>query len=228
MKRYKYLSYIANELKIKQGDNMTKRKNMTAAQRQQKVEKDVEQLQMATRISQMLLQQLGNSSNTLGRDLSELASRQRDNQYQFLALRELLNINLDELNKKAEELQIKDFDEASEKEDAEKDYTVADVVEEDSVVIITTKVDDDNEKSILRSKLAVSELNFPQFKEDLMGKKAGDELEADINGVKHKVTLLGIRKKPAEPEQEEEAVQQGGETLKEVTKQDEQQAETNG
>lgn len=207
---------------------MTKRKNMTAAQRQQKVEKDVEQLQMATRISQMLLQQLGNSSNTLGRDLSELASRQRDNQYQFLALRELLNINLDELNKKAEELQIKDFDEASEKEDAEKDYTVADVVEEDSVVIITTKVDDDNEKSILRSKLAVSELNFPQFKEDLMGKKAGDELEADINGVKHKVTLLGIRKKPAEPEQEEEAVQQGGETLKEVTKQDEQQAETNG
>lgn len=207
---------------------MTKRKNMTAAQRQQKVEKDVEQLQMATRISQMLLQQLGNSSNTLGRDLSELASRQRDNQYQFLALRELLNINLDELNKKAEELQIKDFDEASEKEDAEKDYTVADVVEEDSVVIITTKVDDDNEKSILRSKLAVSELNFPQFKEDLMGKKAGDELEADINGVKHKVTLLGIRKKPAEPEQEEEAAQQGGETLKEVTKQDEQQAETNG
>src|SRR5688500_8721518 len=105
---------------------MTKRKNMTAAQRQALLEKKVEQLEMATRISQMLLQQMGNSTNTMGRDLSELATRQRDVQYRLLAVQELAQLNVDDINKRAEELQVKDFDEASEKEDAERNYTMAD------------------------------------------------------------------------------------------------------
>ena len=208
---------------------MTKRKNMTAAQRQQKLEKDVEQMQMSTRIVQMLLQQLGNSSNALGRDIGELATRQRDNQYQFLALRELLGVNVDEVNKKAEELQIKDFNEASDKEDLEKGYTETDVVADDSVVIFTTDVDDEDGKGILRSKLVLEDIAFPQFRDDLIGKKVGDKVEADINGTTHKVTLLGIRQAPPKPEAEDEdvAVSQGGNTLTEVQGTNEQ-AETNG
>lgn len=204
---------------------MTKRKNMSAAQRQQTVEKKVEQLEMATRLSQMLTQQIGNSTNQLGRDLSELATRQRDNQYQFLALRELLDVNVDDLNKRAEELQIKDFEEASDKEDLERSYTTTDVVADDSVVIITSKVEDDAEKGILRSKLVVSELGFPQLVEDLTGKKVGDVVEADINGTTHKITLLGIRQKP---EQEEVATTQGGDTLVPEGQNEQQPAEANG
>lgn len=175
---------------------MTKRKNMTAAQRQVKCEKDIEQLQMATRISQMLLQQIGNSSSQMGKDVSELANRQRDVQYRLLALQELSGVDSDALQSRAQELQVKDFEEASDKEDLEKGYTETDVVAEDSVVLITSEVDDGD--GILRSKLTVSDLAFPQFKDDLMGKKVGDVIDADINGTTHHVTLLGIRKKPAE------------------------------
>jgi len=179
---------------------------------------------MATRISQMLLQQVGNSSNQMGRDLSELATRQRDVQYRQLALQDLLGVDLDALDKKAEELQIKDFSEASAKEDLEKNYTEASVVAEDSVVIITTKVEEDSAKGILRSKLVVGEIAFPQLKEDLMGKKAGDSLEADINGTNHEITVLAIRTKPPEPEieapTEVSALPTEG--------QNEQQPETNG
>jgi len=179
---------------------MTKRKNMSAAQRQVTVEKKVEQLEMATRVSQMLLQQVGNSTNQVGRDISELATRQRDVQYRVLALQELLGVKIEDLEARAEELQVKDFNEVSDKEDLEKGYTIANTVTEDSVVIITTKVEnqDENNKGILRSKLILADLAFPKLKEDLLGKSVGDDLTADINGTKHQIKVLGIRSVPEE------------------------------
>jgi hypothetical protein len=128
-------------------------------------------------------------------DIRELASRQRENQYLFLAAQELLSINKDALNKKAEELQVKDFNDLSAKEDQEKGYLETDLVTEDSLVIITTEADSN---SILRSKLELSEIRFPEFKESLVGKAPGHTFETDLNGVKHKVTLLGVRSKPQE------------------------------
>lgn len=203
---------------------MTKRKNMTAAQRQAAVEGKVEQMEMATRMSQMLLQQLGNSSNQMGKDLSELATRQRDVQYRVLALQELLEVKLEDLDLRAEALQVKDFTDASDKEDVEKEYTLTDVVEDDSVVIITTTVDGEASAGILRSKLLLSELAFPKLKEDLLGKHVDDQIEADINGTTHKITILGIRRVPEvveEPVAEETVAE-------EPVVQDEQPVEVNG
>jgi hypothetical protein len=175
---------------------MTKRKNMTAGERQQSVEKRTEQLEFAIRMSQMLLQQIGNSVQGMQRDISELASMQRDLQYRTVALQSLSGSSLDEVNALAEQLQIKDFNEASDKEDEELDYSAADVISENSIIVITSKADQG--RDILRSKLVLSEIAFPKLREDLLGKKANDVIEADLNGTHHTVTVLSIRNKPAE------------------------------
>lgn len=175
---------------------MTKRNNMTKVERAAALEKRVENLEMASRVSQMLLQQIGGSVSPMARDVGELSGRQRELQYRVLAIQELLTVNSDDIAKRSEQLQVKDFDETSAKEDVEKGYTVADVVAEDSVVIFTSKVN--GEGGVLRSKLVVQEIGFPQLRADLLGKTAGEIVDADINGTTHQITLLGIRTAPAQ------------------------------
>lgn len=185
---------------------MTRRKNMTKGERFESMEKRVSQLEMAGRITQMLIQQIGNSVSPMAQDLGELATRQREYLYRTLALQELLGVDLSILNTKSIDLQVKDFNESSDKEDAERGYTVTDVVTEDSVVILTSKTPNEAEdKGYLRSKLLVSQIGFPQLKTDLVGKKVGDTVEADINGVKHMITVLGVRAVPPAPVETKEA-----------------------
>lgn len=173
---------------------MTKRKNMTAGQRQAAIEQQVEKLTMFNQIIQKICQQNGNNLNSMERRFNELSSRQRDLQYRLLAYQNLTNLDTEVINKKSEELQIADFDEFSAKDDNENGYAVVDTVEEDSIVIFTTEAADG--KSILRSKQHLNEVQFPQMKEDLIGKKAGDKIDVNINGVTHNLTLLGVRKAP--------------------------------
>jgi hypothetical protein len=168
--------------------------NKTKGQRALEAEKGVQQLQMATRMSQMLLQQMGNSVQTISKDVGELTGRQRDIQYRLLAIQELLGLNADDVVAKAEALQVKDFEETSAKEDVAEEAADADCVTEDSVIVLTSKVDTGG--GILRTRLKVAELGFPQLKQDLLGKKVGDTVEADINGTKHSITLLGIKALP--------------------------------
>jgi hypothetical protein len=174
---------------------MTLKGNKTKGQRAMETEKGVQQLQMATRMSQMLIQQMGNSIQTISKDMGELTGRQRDIQYRLLAIQELLGLNADDVVAKAEALQVRDFEETSSKEDAAEGCTDADTVTEDSVIILTSKVESGG--GILRTRLKVAELGFPQLKQDLLGKKVGDTVEADINGTKHSITLLGIKALPA-------------------------------
>jgi hypothetical protein len=188
---------------------MTKRKNMTAGQRQMAVEKQIEQLTMATRVFQQLLQQTGQNVSNMQRDVSELANRQRELQYRFLAYQELSSVAIEDVNKKAEELQIKDFNDFSEKDDKEHNLIEANEITEDSVVIFTTKAD--NNKGYLRSKQALSELAFPKMREDLLGKKVGESIDVDINGVNHNLTVLGIRIQKVEEVKDEQ--QEDGQPL---------------
>lgn len=177
---------------------MTRRKNMTKGERFETMEKRVQQLEMAGRITQMLIQQIGNSVSPMAQDLGELALRQRDSLYRTMALQELLGVDLSNLQAKALELQIKDFNESSDKEDAEKGYTPGDVVTEDTVVILTSKTPEEAEdKGYMRSKLLVRDIGFPQLKADLLGKTVGANVDAEINGVKHVITVLGVRNVPA-------------------------------
>lgn len=176
---------------------MTKAKNMSKGERFEALEKRVQNMEMAARVSQMLIQQIGNNFSPMARDVGELAGRQREMQYRLLAVQELLNLNLDAINTRSEQLQVKDFEETSEKEDKEKGYDTVDVVTEDAVVIFTSKTPDEAvDKGILRSKLLVKEIGFPALREDLVGKKVGDVIDTDVNGVKHSITILGVRKAP--------------------------------
>jgi hypothetical protein len=177
---------------------MTKRFNKTKGERFQQAETGVSQLQMATRVTQMLLKQMGESITSMSRDFNELTARQRDLQYKVLAIQELSGLTEDHVTKRAESLQIKDFEETSAKEDLAVGATDVAEVADDSVVILTSKLASGG--GILRTRLNVSEIGFPQFKQDLLGKKVNDTFDADINGTTHSITVLGIKKLPAKVE----------------------------
>lgn len=165
------------------------------------LEKSIKNLEVTGRIAQMLIQQVGNAVSPMTRDFGELAQRQRDAQYRMLAIQSLLGLDVNAIDQKAEELNIKDFNDTSDKEDLEKGYTLSDVVAEDSIVIITSKTPEEKEdKGILRSKLIVKNIGFPDLREQLLSKKTGDVVTTDVNGVKHEITVLGIRSVPVATE----------------------------
>jgi hypothetical protein len=174
---------------------VTLKGNKSKGQRALETESNVKQLQMATRVSQMLVQQMGQSIQSMSKDMNELTARQRDLQYKVLAIQELTGVNADTVTERAEALQVKDFEEASAKEDAAAGATDAETVTEDSVVVLTSKVAEGG--GILRTRLNVAEIGFPQLKQDLLGKKVGDTFTADVNGTTHSITLLGIKTLPA-------------------------------
>jgi hypothetical protein len=173
---------------------MTVRGNKTKVQRFQEAESGVKQLQMATRVNQMLIQQMGQSVTGMSKDMNELTARQRELQYTVLAMQELLNLNPVDVSTRAETLQIKDFEEASAKQDVEVGAVDADVVTEDCAIVLTSKVGAGG--GILRTRLNVAEIGFPQLKQDLLNKKVGDTFDADVNGTTHSITLLGIKRLP--------------------------------
>lgn len=173
---------------------MTLKGNKTKSQRALETEKTVQQLQMATRVSQMLTQQMGQSIQSISKDFGELSGRQRDTQYRLLAIQALLNLSVDDIDRKAEALQIKDFEEAAAKEDVQAGCTDTEVIAENSVIVLTSKVG--NGGGILRTRIKVAELGFPQLKQDLLGKKVGDVVEADLNGARHTITILNVKKMP--------------------------------
>jgi hypothetical protein len=177
---------------------------MTKGERQVAAESNIQQLQQAVQMNQAMIRFLNNSLQNLRKDFSEIAGSQREMQYRLLAFQELNNMPLDKLNEKAQELQVKDFEEYSAKDDEENGYTVGDVVGEDSIVIFTTEAEDN--QGFLRSKQLVSEIGFPEMRDSLIGKNPGDVIDVDVNGVTHKLTLLGVREKPPVEVKDEEAV----------------------
>ena len=188
---------------------MTKgRQQQTKGQRFEAMEKTIKNLQMSTQVNQMLLKQVGNTISPMQADLGEFISRQRELQYRVLAVQELANLDIDTIDAKSRELQIKDFEETSSKEDEDKGYTLADVVAEDSVVTLTSTTPDESEdKGILRSKMEYSDFTLPELQEALLGAKVGDLIDVDVNGVKHKIEVLKIGTVPepvAEPVAEPE------------------------
>ena len=186
-------------------------KNQLAQQVRGKTEdldKRVESLEMATRMSQMLTQQVGNSISQLAADLREIASRQRDIQYRLLAIQEIdVNLGTEAVNALAEKKQVADFTSASVKENKELGYTPGEVINEDSVVIFTTKTSTEG-KSILRSKLALADIALPEFRDSLLKRKAGESFDADLQGVSHEDTVLEVLQKPLQEKIDEQKKEQ--------------------
>jgi seryl-tRNA synthetase len=175
-----------------------RRRNKTAD-----MEKRLANLEASIRICQLMIQQLGKTLNSASTDLGDLAEKQRSVQYRLLAVQEILHEKLPGSNvlETAEELQIKDFNEFSDKENVEKGYVPADVVAEDSVVVITS--DGEDGKGFTRSKFEYDKIQIPGLKESILGKKTGDKFDAKISEVNHTVTVLQIFKKPEVKEEPE-------------------------
>lgn len=156
---------------------------------------ELKNLQMATRISQMMLQQMANNMQRLDRDLGNAMGVINDLQYRTIAMLELApGLDKEAIETKAEQLKLKDYNEASDKEDVAKGYTPADTVDADSIVIITSQAPEN--KGIFRSKFKLSEAGVPLLQQALEGKKVGDKVTVKLGELDHEIEVLGVRKEP--------------------------------
>jgi len=151
--------------------------------------------EMATRISQMMLKQILEQFQGLRVDVDNSMGILNDFQYRTQAMLELGSFDLDKLNEVAEGLKLTDYMSASDAEDLAKGYELDDgVVTEESILIITSTTNGDEDKGIFRSKFPFNECQTETLKESLLGKKLGDKFLEEINGDSHEIEIVGLRK----------------------------------
>src|SRR5690348_11554106 len=116
-------------------------------------ETELKNSQMAARITQMMVQQMVQNGQNQSQDISKLFQLFNELQYKFLALQEVLAADPAKLAEVATRLRLKDFEEASAKEDVDLKFTTVDTVEDDSTVILTSKTAGANDAGIFRSRV---------------------------------------------------------------------------
>ena len=174
-------------------------KQPSTKDRIRELEVGIQNAQMALQMSQMMIKHLTTQSQTFQNDMGSTMGMLNDFQYRTLAMLELGNFSIDDIEAKALDLKLVDFTKASDKEDIAKKliHDNDGVIEEDSVVLITTSTPDlEEDQGIFRSKFPMSECLTPDLREKLLGLKVGESVESDIQSVKHVITVLGLRKVP--------------------------------
>lgn len=156
----------------------------------------IQNVEMASRISQMMLKQVLEQFQNLRRDMDNTMGIINDIQYRTIAMLEVGNIDKAALEAKAEELKLADYNRASDQEDSSKGYLLDNegVIDEKSIVIITSTTNGDNDKGIFRSKFAMEECKTESLRAKLIGAKVGDVINEEINGDTHTISILGLRK----------------------------------
>jgi len=177
-------------------------------ERLRSMEAELKNLQMSSRISQMLLKQMMDSTQNMQQDLGRALGLINEMQYKVLAVQQVAGLDVNKLNDIANGLRLKDFDDASAREDAEGNFSVGDVVEEDSTVIITSKTEN-VDKGIFRSRIKLSECGVKDLIDGFMGRPVGAKILTKLNGDEHEIELLAIRNPPpvAEVEQASDTLQ---------------------
>lgn len=176
---------------------MNGQKKLPMSERITELEKLVTNLQMAVNISQAMLKNMNSMVMKTDKEISNIMGVMNDLQYRTLSMIQNDVFNKNDLNDIADGLKLKDFNDASDREDADKGYTVGDITTEDSIVIITSITNEEgNDSGLFRSKIAIKDTMLPELKEKLVGIKVGDCIKAKINGVEHEIELLGIRETP--------------------------------
>ena len=165
-------------------------------QKIKELEVAMQNVQMATQISQMMLKQILDQFQGMRRDLDNSMGILNDCQYRTQAIMELTGLDINKLNELAEGYKLNDYMKASDAEDEVKGYELDNdgVIDENSVVIITSSTNGDEDKGIFRSKFAMPECQTDSLREQLLGKKVGDTFDEEINGDVHKIEILGLRK----------------------------------
>lgn len=154
---------------------------------------EVQNLTMASRISQMMVQRLLQNDQNIGNDISKLFQLVTELQYKVLALQQYSSIDAVKLAEISNELRLRDFTEASDKEDQALHFSVVDTVEDDSTIIITSRTEVEDQ-GIFRSRIKLADTGSPELIQGLLGKTVGTKLTVKLNGVDHEIELLGIRR----------------------------------
>jgi hypothetical protein len=160
-----------------------------------KLETEMANLQMAGRISQMMTQQLMQNTKGLSEDVNAAMQQLMEVQYKLDAVTKHFNLDPKVLADIANQQRLVDFTDASVKADIKDNLINADVVSEDSTVVITSKATDENgnDRGIFRSRLKLSEAGVPDMIAAFQGKQVGDKVTTKLNGLDHEVELLAIR-----------------------------------
>ena len=165
-------------------------------ERLHELEVEIKNLSMASRISQMMTQQILQNSKAVHEDLSRALNLISELQYKILAIQKVANLDVEAMNNVANDQRLVDFNEASEKEDVERNFTVGDIVNEQSVVIITSTTEE-KDRGIFRSRIKLAECGVPDLINAFMNRGVGAKAIVSLNGLDHEVELLAVRQPPA-------------------------------
>lgn len=160
------------------------------------MEAELKNSQMAQRIAQMMTQQMMQNQQAMQQDLGRALGLINELQYKILAVQQTANLDNAQLSAIADQLRLKDFNEASDKEDVEQGFTVGTTVNADSTVILTSKTET-SDKGIFRSKIKLADCGVPDLIKAFEGREVGAKALVQLNGEEHEVELLAIRQPPA-------------------------------
>mgnify|MGYP001613677267 CR=1 FL=1 len=161
----------------------------------QSLDKELKNMQMAGRVTQMMVQQMMQNMQNLSKDLGKSFGIINELQYKILAMQSIGNFDMDVMAKKADELRLNDFIEASDAEDKAGNFTIGDKVQDDSTVIITSTTTSDD-AGLFRSRIKLAECGVPALTQGLAGQGVGAKVACKLNGTDHVVELLAIRNPP--------------------------------
>lgn len=159
------------------------------------METELKNMQMSQRISQMLMKQMMESTQAMQQDLGRALGLINEMQYKQLAVQSVANLDVAKLNEVANTFRLKDFNEASAREDVQGNFTISDLVQEDSTIIITSKTEE-VDRGIFRSRIKLADCGVKDLIDGFMGRDVGAKIITKLNGIEHEIELLAIRNPP--------------------------------
>lgn len=165
------------------------------------------------RILQSFLTQMGRTMQHMQNDLTQSINLQKSMHYRVKAQQEFIASLIQKdhpeypmevaITQRMLSMQINDFNEESDRDDAANGYLPDDVINENSIIIITSVTPDETvDKGVLRSKVNIQDLNNEDLQKELIGKKIGDTVEVMIQNVRHVISVIAIKKAPPAPVEE--------------------------
>lgn len=188
-------------------DGFRQKKQPTNKDKLRELHVTLQNMQQMFNIQKMITQQFAQNLSKIDRDVNNAMGVINDLQYRTLAMLEVFaeatGKSADDIEEVAEKLKLKDYNEASDKEDEQKGYEPDSVVKEDSVVILTSSCESDPNKSIFRTKFKLDEEALNEdLKDKLLGLKVGEKVNAKLpDESEHEIEVVGIRKQPVKPEE---------------------------
>jgi hypothetical protein len=169
-------------------------------ERLRELETEVKNMAMASRISQMMVQQIMQNMKPMHEDLVRMTGLIQELQYKVLAAQKVSGLDIELLNAAANDMRLADFNEASDKEDLDHGFTVGETVNEQSTIVLTSTTEE-KDRGIFRSRLKLSECGVPDLINAFMGREVGAKAIVVLNDLEHTVELLAIRQPAAKIEQ---------------------------